>query len=314
MIDGFGRTIDYARISVTDLCNLRCEYCMPPDGVQKKLHSEILSIEELYGVAKALVSLGVKKIRLTGGEPLVRRGFVSLCEMISSLNGLETLAVTTNGQLLKEFAKPLKDAGVGSVNVSLDTLNAERYKQITRLGVLENTVLGVKTALNCNFSAVKVNAVLLHGVNDTEIPDFIKFAYDNNIVVRFIELMPFSNNLQKRSEYVSADEIISKFLDGSEYLGAIGNSTAEYYRTKEGAKIGFIRPISAKFCARCNRVRITADGKLINCLHSPEYFDLKPYLNCGLKEYISDCVTHKPEAHHLAEGKLQEISMNKIGG
>ncbi|MEG2456353.1 MAG: GTP 3',8-cyclase MoaA [Clostridia bacterium] len=314
MKDSFNREINYARISVTDLCNLRCQYCMPPEGVIKKEHHQILTIEELETVANSLVELGINKIRLTGGEPLVRKGVLNFAQYLGSIPQLKTLAITTNGVLLGENALALKQAGVEYVNISLDTLSPEKYKQITRLGDLNSVLYGLNEAVKCNFKSIKINVVLLKGINDNEILSFIALSEKFNIEVRFIELMPFK--VQKEfaeSYFISAEDVIKKF-HGLTYLGNTDNSTAEYYATENGGRLGFIRSMSNKFCNRCNRVRITADGLLITCLHGNQMFNLKPHIGVDLTEYISSCIMLKPAEHHLSDGVLQSRPMDEIGG
>ncbi|MEG2540463.1 MAG: GTP 3',8-cyclase MoaA, partial [Clostridia bacterium] len=263
MIDSFNREITYARISVTDRCNLRCAYCMPECGVEKLKHSQILSFEEMEQIVDSLVELGINKIRVTGGEPLVRKGVLNFLEYASKLPQIKTLALTTNGTLLRENAEALKRAGVENINISLDTFNQERYAKITRLGDINEALSGINEAIKCGFDTIKINAVLLKGINDNEVQDFIEFAERYNLEVRFIELMPFTAQSGFASEYfISASEVLSK-CPNLTFLGSIDNSTAEYYLSPNGAKIGFISSLSNKFCGRCNRVRVTADGLLI---------------------------------------------------
>ncbi|HPD02281.1 MAG TPA: GTP 3',8-cyclase MoaA [Eubacteriales bacterium] len=313
MKDGLGREINYARISVTDLCNLRCRYCMPEEGILKKEHREILSIEKLSQIAASLAELGFEKIRVTGGEPLVRRGIDAFLNYLGGLN-FATLALTTNGMLLSENVGVLKSAGVDLINVSLDTLNAEKYRYITCRGDLAAALAGIESAIEAGVFQVKINAVLLKGINDNEVSDFIRFSESRGVEVRFIELMPFSSQRKFAEEhFIGAGEIIKNHPE-LEYFGSAGNSTAEYYKTKNGGLIGFIRPMSKKFCAQCNRIRITADGMLLTCLHNNGAFDLKPYIGGGLTEFIKGCIQKKQSAHRLEDGELQCRDMKDIGG
>jgi cyclic pyranopterin phosphate synthase len=312
MIDSFGREINYARISVTDLCNLRCRYCMPEDGVCKKPHSGVLSIEGLTAVASALAECGIEKIRITGGEPLVRKGIDDFFENLSKMP-FKKKTLTTNGILLPAHINKLKDCGFSAINVSIDSLSEQKYRLITRNGDLKDALTGVKCAKEAGFE-VKVNAVLMKGVNDDEINDFITFAAENDVTVRFIELMPFTAQESfAKDKFLSADEVLARFPQWR-FEGNNGSETAEYYTAENGAKIGFIRPLSRCFCSQCNRIRITADGKLMLCLHSNKMHDLTPYLHGGMAEFIEKCVSEKPQMHSLAVGGFQNRGMNTIGG
>lgn len=315
MKDGFNREITYARISVTDLCNLRCAYCMP-GGVEKKKHGDILTIEQLMIISDALAALGVEKQRLTGGEPLVRRGIMPLIRHIGSNAGVKTLAVTTNGLLLKDTAEELKDAGVKAVNISIDTLNAAKYASLTKFGKLTDALSGLCAAKRAGFEKIKLNAVLLRGVNDDEIYTMSKFAKTEGITVRFIELMPFAEQVNYAKSYFISTKDIVKLYDLKYLPEKSKNGKVAFYAFHDGVESGFISPLSDKFCSSCNRVRITADGKLLNCLHESREYDLKPYLGNSeeLKAYISECVLKKPESHRITEGCLQSRIMEDIGG
>lgn len=314
MKDSFGRAITYARISLTDLCNLRCVYCMGECGVEKKQHEDMLSLENFYEIIKALSALGVNKVRFTGGEPLLKKNVVSLVEKTAQLDGIEKISMTTNGVRLASLAAELKEAGLQGVNVSIDSLDEKKYKIITRGGELSNAMMGLETALKVGLK-VKVNAVLMRGINDSEIENFANFGQMLGIEVRFIELMPFSN----QSDFASSHFISANELEKTLHLTRLGtkdSSNAFYYKTEKGNEIAIISPVSEKFCSKCNRVRITADGKLLNCLHENREFDLKPYLGNfeALKSYIEQCVREKPPCHKIGQVKEQHRNMTKIGG
>lgn len=315
MIDKYSRLINYARISVTDLCNLRCRYCMP-DGVVKKPHMSILSLEELGFVSDALAELGVIKQRVTGGEPLVRRNVISLFKKIGANKNVETLGVTTNGIRLSELSGELKNAGVTNVNISIDTLDDKKFRYITKIGELADVKRGIFAALEQGFDTVKLNTVLLKGINDDEVIRLVDFAAELGVGIRFIELMPFCAQHDFAAQYyISSDDIVKKY--NLNYLSEKSvTKKVSVYATDKGNEVGFISPVSNKFCAECNRVRITADGKLLNCLHESVEYDLKPYLSDmeALKKYIVACVACKPKEHLLADGKLQHREMDNIGG
>lgn len=314
MQDGCGRTIDYLRLSVTDLCNYRCRYCMPPEGVTKRGHEEMLSLEELAEIAEAAVRVGVKKIRLTGGEPLVRRGIVELCRRLRAIPGLEELCLTTNGALLPQLAAPLREAGVDRLNISLDTLRPDRFAEMTRLGRLSDTLAGIEAAEAAGFHNLKLDTVLIGGFNDDEIEDFVNLTREHPWEVRFIELMPMGPCAAwDRTCFLSADTVLSR-LPELEPLEAQG--VARRYRIPgaEGT-IGLISPVSHDFCAQCRRIRVTADGKLKGCLHSAEELPLRGLHGPELEDAIRQGILHKPERHHLAERRSDTPrNMNQIGG
>lgn len=315
MKDLFNREVDYLRISVTDLCNLRCVYCMPEKGVQKLSHSEIISPERIKEIVEASVKLGIKKIRLTGGEPLVRKGVVEIIKMIRSIPQIEEICLTTNGILLPEMAQDLYDAGLDRLNISLDTLDKVKYARITRNGDLSKVLLGIKKAQEVGFKNIKINCVLIGGFNDDEIEAFEQFASENKLIVRFIELMPIgeSENFDKKS-FISNDLIMSKLPD-LEMINDDG--VCSYYRIKnhEGI-IGLISPLSHMFCATCSRIRLTSDGKIKPCLHSTSELDTNNLHGDELTEAIKKAILAKPKQHHLnEEGKSSSLrSMDKIGG
>jgi len=321
-IDSFGRSINYLRISVTDRCNLRCLYCMPPEGVPRIPHSEILSYEEIRTVVRAAAELGINKIRLTGGEPLVRAELPKLIHMLSQIEGIQELSLTTNGTILKKNALEFKQAGLSRVNVSLDTLKADKFRYITRLGALEDVLEGIKAAKEAGFEPVKINTVVMRGINDDEIRDFARMTYKEGCHVRFIELMPFKGV----AEFVPSIELrqhISLLGKLEPCVSITGNGPAMYYRLA-GAKgtIGFISPLTElSFCSRCNRMRLTPDGKLRPCLLGEDEIDLKlPLRNNAtmdkLKRLILKAVASKPEHHHLMGDNIRLVNrkMSQIGG
>lgn len=324
-VDSYNRSISYLRISVTDRCNLRCVYCMPEQGVPLKPHHELLTLEEIARIVKIAASLGITKIRLTGGEPLVRRGIVELVKMISSTPGIEDLAMTTNGVLLPAFAHQLKEAGLGRVNVSLDTLKPERFRNITRVGNLEDVLQGIEEAKKAGLTPIKINMVVLDGFNRDEVIDFARLTIDEEWHVRFIEVMPVGAEAGSNlGRYVSMQEVredIERVFGPLLPASLRGNGPARYFRLK-GAKgtIGFITPISEHFCYQCNRLRLTSDGKLRPCLLSDFEVDIKTALRSGatdeeLREIFQKAVSLKPERHNLQALSLPTgRTMAEIGG
>lgn len=283
MIDSYGRNINYLRISVTDLCNLRCRYCMPEKGVTKKQCDEILRLEEIYELAKIFVSLGVNKIRVTGGEPLIRKGVLNLIENISNLKGIEDFAITTNGIFLKKYAKDLKNAGLNRVNVSLDTLDEKKYHNITNGGCLKDVLEGIKEAKRVGLTPIKLNTVLVGGFNDNEIESFVNLTKYEEIDVRFIELMPIGEAKNwSLDKFISSKVVLEKVKDLRSITNEDISSPAKYYKLPNGkGRVGLINAISCKFCDNCNRVRLTADGKVKPCLHSNNEIDLRSSLRNG---------------------------------
>lgn len=315
MKDTFGRNIDYLRISVTELCNYRCVYCMPPQGVKKRAHADLLSFERIGEIAQAAADCGVKKLRLTGGEPLVRRGIVSLCELLRRIEGIEELALTTNGSLLPQFAGALKAVGVDRLNISLDTLDPERFRTITRCGCLHDVLSGLEAARSAGFSNTKLDVVLLGGVNTEEISSLAAMTLTQPLSVRFIELMPLGVCATLPPERFVPADIVLNTLPQLEPLGTEG--TAELYRLP-GAQgtVGLIRALSHSFCARCSRLRLTADGKLKPCLHSAQEIDVRDLHGQPLREAILRAAEAKPPRHYLNEQGCSETdrAMHRIGG
>lgn len=313
MKDRFGRNITYLRISVTDLCNLRCKYCMPESGVESLCHSDILSIEEIVEIVKVASKNGIKKIRLTGGEPLVRRGFINLCKQISEINEIEDIAITTNGVYLKEMADELFENKVRRINFSLDTLIKEKYNDITRRNDFDKTMESLFYAIKKGFK-VKINVVLIGGFNDDEIQDFVNLANDYDLEVRFIELMQIGETANWSKNKFVSNKIVLEKVPELEFDGVSG--VAKIYKIKgQKGRIGLISPISCSFCEDCNRIRLTSDGKLKPCLHSKDEINLKGLSGEELEEVFKRGIYEKPEKHHLEDGKSESArDMNKIGG
>lgn len=313
MKDRFGRDITYLRISVTDLCNLRCKYCMPESGVESLCHSDILTLEEIVEIVKVAAKNGIKKIRLTGGEPLVRRGFINLCKEISKIDEIEDIAITTNGVNLKNMADDLFENKVKRINFSLDTLVKEKYNDITRRNDFDKTMESLFYAIEKGFK-VKLNVVLIGGFNDDEIENFVKLANDYDLEVRFIELMQIGETANWSKDKFVSNKIVLEKVPKLEFDGVSG--VAKIYKIKgQKGKIGLISPISCSFCSDCNRIRLTSDGKLKPCLHSKDEINLKGLSGEELEEVFKRGIFDKPEKHHLEEGKSESArDMNKIGG
>lgn len=313
MLDNCGRIIDYLRLSVTDLCNYRCRYCMPEAGVPKLDHREILTVEELVEIGAAAVKCGVRKIRLTGGEPLVRRGILEICRGLSALPGVEELCLTTNGSLLEQFARPLREAGVARLNVSLDTLRPERFGEITRRGALEDVLRGLRAAEEAGFSGLKLDTVLIGGFNDDEISDFIDLTRTHPWEVRFIELMPMGECAGWAKTCFLPDSEVLRRCPALEEAGVSG--VARRYRLPGAAgTVGLISPLSHDFCGECRRIRVTADGRLKGCLHSREELPLRGLHGPALEAAIRQGILQKPARHHLESGSDTPRDMNEIGG
>jgi cyclic pyranopterin phosphate synthase len=325
LVDRFNRRIDYLRISVTDRCNLRCVYCMPEAGITNLPHDGLLSFEEIAHVVKVAVSLGVNKVRLTGGEPLVRKELPVLIKFLAEIEGIEDISLTTNGILLKKYAAELKKAGLRRINVSLDTLNESRYRSITRFGNLKDVEEGIKKAIEAGLSPVKINVVLLGGINEEEIANFLGLTIEESVHIRFLELMPVANNDFCASEnVVSCEEVIniSRRFGSIEPASLYGHGPAKTFRFKHSlGTFGLISPISDKFCLGCNRLRLTSDGFLKPCLHSSAKVDVRSPLRKGAGEeeiarLIRLAVSIKPEEHSLDKNQIQfsEYLMCQIGG
>lgn len=311
LIDSFGREIRYVRLSVTDRCNLRCTYCMAEDMVFLP-KSKVLSLEEMALVSKAFVALGVEKIRLTGGEPLVRNGIVKLAQQINELEGLRELVMTTNGVLLDKFARPLKDAGVSRLNISIDSLQEERFKTLTRFGQLDDVLRGIDAARSAGFEKIKLNAVVLNGVNDDEVISLTEFAVNHGLDISFIEEMP----LGEISSHVRTNTALSSLTIREQLESVFSLQEHSHHDPASGpsrylniansnSKVGFISPMSNNFCASCNRVRVTAEGLLLLCLGNEHSLDLRQIVRdhpndlSALKDAIIGSMQRKPERHYF---------------
>ena len=326
LIDGFDRTISYLRLSVTDRCDFRCQYCMA-ETMQFLPRAEVLSIEELLRTAKLFTELGVKKIRITGGEPLIRRGVDALFQGIGQLPGLETLALTTNASHLTESAPRLRQAGVNSINISLDSLRSERFRDITRIGKLETVLRGIDAAVQAGFEKIRLNAVILEGLNRDEVLPLTRFALDKQIGIAFIEEMPLGQvNLgSKVLSYVSSDELIGE-LSTHYALEPVSNSqtagpSRNFLIAGTQTQVGFISPHSNNFCGSCNRLRISAEGRLLMCLGNEESIDLRQLMRAGdsdqsIKTAIIESLSLKPERHVFDRPDEPQIMrfMNATGG
>jgi cyclic pyranopterin phosphate synthase len=313
--DQFDRDINYLRLSVTDLCNLRCVYCMPESGVTKLRHEDILSVEEIEEIVRAAAALGITKVRLTGGEPLVRHGILDICRRVAAVQGITETCLTTNGTLLPKYARELREVGVNRLNTSLDTLDPVRYAEITRGGDLNDALRGIDAARDAGFDVLKINTVLIGGVNDGEIRDLVDLTRDGRTHVRFIELMPIG---------ASADWAGARFLENSAVLRAVpelvaadSDGVARLYRLPDtDGTVGLISPISSHFCPTCNRVRVTSDGKLKPCLHSSDEINLRGLHGDALAETLRAAIYGKPQ-HHTLDGTTTSNSarsMYAIGG
>lgn len=331
MKDSHGRTIDYLRISLTDRCNFRCIYCMPEEGVCSLPHDQILTIEEIEDIVRVAAKHGIRSVRLTGGEPLVRKGVVDLVDSITHMDGIENVSLTTNGVLLPKMADDLAKAGLHRVNISLDTLDPEQFKEITRVGKLEDTLAGIDAALETGFKPVKVNAVTVRRLNQ-DFLEFAKLSIDRPLHVRFIEYMPLGDSSEAGIGWGKEDVIPSEELleiineraveSGMEPLRPadnkpIGWGPARYYEFPNAmGTVGFISPLSRHFCSECNRLRLTADGKIRPCLFSDQEFDIRAAAREGGEEAIErvlfDALGAKPDDHHDRVGT--ERNMSAIGG
>ena len=309
MIDRFGRNITYLRISVTDKCNLRCRYCMPEEGVCKKNHTDMLTEDEIILAVEAAASLGIHKIRITGGEPLVKKNIVSICRRVASVKGIEEVCLTTNGILLPQLGKELKEAGVKRINLSLDTLDEEKYAYITRIGKLDAFRAGLDAAFEAGFEKIKVNAVLIGGFNDDEIVSLANLTRTYPLDMRFIELMPILNSDEfGEAAYVSYSRVLEKLPEAVPVESDGG--VAKLYRLPDAkGNIGLISPVSAHFCGECNRLRLTQDGKLKPCLHAENEYPIKGLNFDGIKAVMEQAIWNKPAWH----GDLDALNRSKAG-
>ena len=308
LVDSFDRHIRYLRLSVTDRCNLRCTYCMAEDMTFLP-KSKVLSLEEMTMVGKAFVELGVEKIRLTGGEPLVRNGVVELAQALGKLDGLRELVMTSNGVLLDKFAQPLRDAGMSRINISIDSMRADRFKTLTRFGNLDDVLRGIDAARKVGFEKIKLNAVVLKGINDDEVVDLTQFAVDKGLDISFIEEMPLGE-IDGHSRVETAidnrsirQQLEDKFTLETSDFSDLASGPSRYLKiANSDSKVGFISPMSDNFCGSCNRVRVTAEGLLLLCLGNEHSLDLREIVRddpSRLKEEIIASMQRKPERHYF---------------
>ena len=309
MIDRLGRDITYLRISVTDKCNLRCRYCMPEEGVCKKNHEDMLTEDEIIQAVEAAAALGIRKIRITGGEPLVKKNIVSICRRTAAVEGINEVCLTTNGILLPQLAKDLKAAGVKRINLSLDTLDPEKYTHITRIGKLENFQAGLEAAFEAGFEKIKINAVLIGGFNEDEIIPLTNLTKVYPLDMRFIELMPILDSDEfGETAYVPCSRVLEKLPEAVPV--APDGGVAKLYRLPNAkGNIGLISPINAHFCGECNRLRLTQDGKLKPCLHAADEYSIKGLDFDGMKAVMEQAIWNKPAWH----GDLDAINRSKAG-
>ena len=335
LIDNFGREISYLRISITDRCNYRCIYCQSEKKFEFIPHQEILRFEEIVEIVQEAVNLGITKVRITGGEPLVRKGVVDFIKKLREIKKLEDISLTTNGFFLSEYAKKLKDAGLNRVNISLDSLQEEKYKRITRGGSLEKVLKGIDSALKAGLLPIKINTVLIRGINDDEVEDFVRLALERPLNIRFIEFMPSGEEVinEFENKFISVQEIKEKLI--KKYLLnpikiSTANGPAKYYQIKGGqGTIGFITALSQHFCKTCNRIRLTSEGKLRPCLFSNKEIDIKKAIRKLardknerflrkkiIRDKLKEAVKLKPEGHKLNIKNQENLSfhMSQVGG
>ncbi len=327
LVDRFGRTVNYIRLSVTDRCDLRCVYCMP-EKMKFVPRSQLLTLEEMESIARSFINLGVDKIRITGGEPLVRRNIMQLFNNLGEIEDLRDLTLTTNGTQLKKYARALKDAGVTRINVSLDTLRADRFQSMTRIGDLRQTLEGIDAAIACDFKQIKLNSVVMKSYNHDEMYDLVQFCIDRGIDISFIEEMPLGDNVQhdRAATYCSSDEILEDLQRHYDIVATTMKTAGptRYFRLAEydHTHIGFISPHSHNFCDSCNRVRLTAEGRLLLCLGQEHSMDLRHVIRShpgdqnALEQAIKDAMLLKPEGHNfdLNSQTILLRNMNLTGG
>lgn len=323
LIDSFGRAHTYLRISVTDRCNLRCRYCMPADGLVWKKKDQLLSYEEIERLARIFVSMGIEKIRLTGGEPLVRKDLLTLVQKLAKIENLKTLAMTTNATLLAPQAKALRQAGLTHLNISLDSLRKERFEEITRLDSFDDVLSGIMAAIENGYQSLKINAVAIAGFNDDEILDFVAFAQKYKVNVRFIEFMPFKDNewnIEKVVTYSEMKAQIEKHYNLSQIVQNPSDVSKDF-AISGGGSVSFITSMSESFCSTCNRLRMTGEGSIKSCLFYPAELSLRDAMRSGasdetLEDMILQSLAAKPEAHPPAEeiAAQDNRTMIEIGG
>jgi len=333
LIDNLGREISYLRVSITDRCNYRCIYCKPEEQFEFIPHEEILRYEEIVEIIEEAVNLGVTKVRITGGEPLARKGVVDFIKKLKEIKKLEDISLTTNGFFLSEYAEKLKDAGLNRINISLDSLQEEKYKRITRGGSLERALKGIDSALKAGLLPIKINTVLIRGINDDEVENFVRLTLGRPLNIRFIEFMPSGEELKDnyRDKFISVLEIKESLAEKYSFRPIdinSGNGPAKYYQIKGGqGTIGFITALSQHFCKTCNRIRLTSEGKLRPCLFSNMEVDIKQAIRNAkaddkiirskiIRNNIGEAISIKPEGHRLNEkfSNRDSFKMSKIGG
>lgn len=321
--DALGRNIHYLRISVTDRCNFRCTYCMPPGGVQWIPHEEILRYNELERIIRVAAQMGINKVRITGGEPLIRKGIIPFIHDVARIPGIDDLAMTTNASMLADQAAALQAAGLKRVNISLDTLHRERFVQLSGRDMLPKVLAGIEQAQKVGLTPVKINMVVIKGINDDELADFARMTLQKPYQIRFIEHMPFRSDGDGNKQLVSvADMKASLAAQGFTTLQPEqhGNGPADVFRIPGAmGTLGFISPVTRHFCEHCNRIRLTADGRIKPCLLSNQEYNIKELMRSGcsdaqLQEYLYDIIWHKASQHHLSDTTILQRGMSKIGG
>jgi len=317
MIDRLGRNITYLRISVTDKCNLRCRYCMPAEGVCKKDHSQMLTEDETVAVVQAAAELGITKVRITGGEPLIKKNILSICRRTAAVEGIREVCLTTNGLRLPQYAKELKEAGVSRINLSLDTLDPAKYAYMTRIGQIEDFHAGMEAALSAGFHKIKINTVLIGGFNDDEIKNLAELTCKYPVDVRFIELMPmYDGGDFDEKAFIPCTRVLEELPDAAPVEPDGG--VAKLYRLPDAiGNIGLISPVSAHFCSACNRIRLTADGKLKPCLHASDEYSIKGLPFGEMKQIMEQAIWSKPTWHGDLDAQHRSHAgrnMNEIGG
>jgi cyclic pyranopterin phosphate synthase len=335
LVDSLGRKITYLRVSITDRCNYRCIYCKPEKHFNFIPHQEILRYEEIIEIIKEAVNLGITKVRITGGEPLVRKGIIDFIKKLRKIKGLEDISLTTNGYLLTKYAEKLKNAGLNRVNISLDSLQKDKYSQITRGGDLERVLKGIDSAILAELLPIKINTVLIRGINDEEVENFVRLTLERPLSIRFIELMPSLERIidNYKDKFISGldikENLVKKYSFNPIKTNS-GNGPAKYYQIEGGkGTIGFITALSQHFCQTCNRIRLTSEGKIRSCLFSNQEIDLKKTLreigNSGedqilrrkiIRDKIEMAVKLKPKGHKIKEGISNNLSfkMSRVGG
>jgi len=319
MLDKNGREINYIRVSITDRCNLRCIYCMPKEGVYKKKHNEILRFEDINKILKASAFLGIRKVRFTGGEPLILKDVDKLIYDTSKIQGIEDIAITTNGIILNSMVEDLKNAGLKRVNISLDTLKEEKFKKITRGGNILDVLQAIEKCIKLGIKPVKINTVLIKGINDDEISDLIYLTKNLPVSIRFIELMPIGEGVNYYDKgFMSSEEVINKFPELVPINSGISSTAKLFKLPNSKGTVGFISPLSCKFCSNCNRIRLTSSGTIKPCLHSDTEYDLTGHLDSEIRliSELRNIIYNKPAEHKLEHDKKSKSKkkMYEIGG